>query len=250
MEKINITSDVAAVAKKFAGKMNAKNIRFATAVSLTKMIQGAQGNIRKTMPKTNRGPFYVRRNWVLSGIRIKTASVSGLKAEVYSLDSGGRRPFMGIQESGGIKVPSVADHLAVPTAWVQPNINALIRNELKPKALLGQAVPDRSQRPTTYVMRQSGYDRTITKGRGTAKVTRRVKVNFSSRFKTLLVKGKDAGTEFILIKVGGKYRVAWRLVPRAKIKQTRFVAGPASRFVKQNAEGILMRNFADVLRSG
>lgn len=250
MTTMNLTTDVANVAKQFAGKVNAKNVRFATAVSLTRMVQGAQQRIQREMPKESGGPFHVRRKWVLSGIRIKTASPSGLKAEVYSLDSGGRRPFMGIQERGGIKTPSKARHLAIPTKWVQPNKKNLIRNEMKPKALLGQAVDVRNPRPGVTVMRQTGYARTITKGRGPAKVTVREKVNFSSPYKTLLVKGKRPGTKYILIKIGGKYRPAWVLKPRAKIERTAFVSGPASAFVRENAEGILLRNFRQVSRSG
>jgi hypothetical protein len=249
MQSMSITSDVSKVSKRFAGQLNAKNIRFATALSLTRLAQGAQKRIQQEMPKTAGGPFHVRRKWVLSGIRIKAASPSGLKSEVYSLDSGGRRPFMGIQEKGGTKTPTVANHLAVPTQWVQPNKARLIRNEFKPKALLAQSVPADKDRPTTYVMRQSGVEKKITRGRGTAKVIIREKVNFSSPYKTLLVKGKRAGTKFILIKVGGKYRVAWRLIPKADIKKTRFVAGPAQNFVLKNAEAILMQNFRDVVRS-
>ena len=250
MQSINITSDVAKVAKLFAGRLNAKNIRYATAVSLTRLAQGAQQRIQKDMPKESGGPFYVRRKWVLSGIRIKAASPSGLKSEVYSLDSGGRRPFMRIQESGGIRTPLIADHLAVPTKWAQPNKRTLIRNEMKPKSLLGEAVAVKNPQAHVTVMRQTGFDKKITRGRGTAKVIVREKINFSSPYKTLLVKGKRAGTKFILVKVGGKYRVAWRLIPKAKIKQTHFVAGPASRFVIANAEGILMQNFTATVRSG
>lgn len=71
-----------------------KQVRYAAAVALTRTAQDLQREIQADMP----GNFTIRRDWVIKGIRIKTARRDFLQSEVYSRD-----PFMAIQETGGTK---------------------------------------------------------------------------------------------------------------------------------------------------
>jgi hypothetical protein len=223
MSGITITSTIKRVSDKFSGQMSAKNIKFATAKSLTKMAQGAQEAVRQSLPKERGGPFYIRRQWVVGGIRIKPATRSALEALVYSIDSGGRRSFMGRQERGGTKTNvSGGQHIAIPLRAVKPTPKSIVPQGYKPKNLLRYG-PSRGAR-------QEGM-----KQRGQA-------------FK---IKSKNRpGVEWIMMKKGGKYVPAWLLVPRATIKGTNFLSGPAARFVHMNAREILMENFRSTIRSG
>jgi hypothetical protein len=234
MSRISVTSNIQKVAQRFAGQINAKNIRFATAVSLTQMAQGAQASVRDKMPKAKGGPFHVRRNWVLNGVRIKSATKTNLEAAVFSLDSGGRRDFMGRQERGGVKRNvSGGEHIAVPLRAVRPTPQALIPQGYKPKNLLRYG-PSRGARQEA--MKQ--------------------------RAMAIKVKAKDIpGAEWILMAKGWKigkttgkryrnYVPAWLLIPRAMIKRTEFLSGPARRFVLLNGYDILVKNFQATIRSG
>lgn len=247
MSEISIQSNLKEVASIFGRQMSAKNIRYATAVSLTRLANQAQASVKASMPNEAGGPFYVRRNWVVQGIRIKSATPTGLQATVYSLDSGGRRPFMSLQEFGGTKVPLKSKHVAIPLRAVQPNKRALIRPELKPKSLLAEAVPPPEKRERTMYMYPAGHRREIMRGRDPNKVTRRVKVSFANRYKTILVKGKKPGTEVILIRIGKKYRPAWLLRHDARIKTTHFLTIPAALAVEKNADKVLMQTFQSIL---
>lgn len=223
MPSISVTSNIQKVAQKFSGQINAKNMRFATAKSLTQMAQGAQAEVRDKMPKTKGGPFYIRRNWVLGGIRIKSATRANLESVVYSIDSGGRRDFMGRQERGGIKANSSGgEHIAIPLRAVKPRPQSIVPRGYKPKNLLRYG-PSQGARQEAM------------KRRGQA-----VKVKAKNR----------PGVEWIVMKKGGKYVPAWLLIKQATIKRTDFLSGPSRRFVISKGFDILVRNFRDTIRSG
>jgi hypothetical protein len=223
MSSISVTSNIQRVAQKFAGQINAKNMRFATAKSLTQMAQGAQAEVRDRMPKSKGGPFYIRRNWVVGGIRIKSATRATLEAAVFSIDSGGRRGFMSRQEHGGIKTnESGGEHIAIPLRAVKPTPQSTVPRGWKPKNLLRYG-PSRGARQEAMKQRAQAFR----------------------------IKSKDrAGVEWIMMRKGGKYVPAWLLVKRATIQKTNFLSGPARRFVIAKGFDILVRNFRDTIRSG
>lgn len=238
---INLTHNIKEVGQDFRNRMTAGNFRFAVAKSLTNLAQLAQEEVKRQMPHR----FIMRRNWISQGVRIKTASKSSLWSAVYSVDSGGRRPFMTRQEYGGIKAPESGQHIAIPMKAVQPNKRALIRGDLKPKALLGTVVqvPNAKRGVTSY--RQAG----IRKERKLKGQRQRVWVSTSSPFKTLKVQGKRPGQQWILIRQGKKYVPAWLLKPTAKIKQTNFLITPTRGMVMQNISRVLKDNLEKVLLS-
>lgn len=227
MDSISIRTDVDKMAALMSNRMSASNFRFAVAKTLTNLAQEAQVKVRLGMP----GTFHVRRNWVVSGIRIKTATKANLEAVIYSLDSGGRgsgdknRTFMGRQETGGIKTPEGglhSEHIAIPLRTVFPNKNALIPNYMKPKALLGNPKVNKNGRV--------------------------LKANLLSAMKPILVKGRVPGTEYILIKQNGKYVPAWLLKTSTKIKPTHFLSGPAEKLVKTRVEAVLKANIIQAMK--
>ncbi len=109
MITISVKHDFDKAIARFAGQQ--KQVRFATAVALTRTAQDLQAEIRNEMPRN----FTLRRQWVVQGIRIRPARKEFLQAEVYSRD-----PFMAIQETGGTKratgrrVFDYQGYLAVP----------------------------------------------------------------------------------------------------------------------------------------
>ena len=83
--------------ERLAGSEALKQLRFAAAVSLTMAAREARDSVRASMPSR----FTIRRQWVVQGIRYTPASKDTLEAMVFSKD-----PFMGRQETGGIKTGS------------------------------------------------------------------------------------------------------------------------------------------------
>jgi hypothetical protein len=106
-----------------------KQIRYATAVALTRSAEHAQESI---LSRT-RDVFTIRKNWLtpgyMYGINRKTARADDLNAEVYT-----RAPWMLLQEEGGIKLPK-KQYLAVPQEGVRRTKKDLIPSSEKPKAL-------------------------------------------------------------------------------------------------------------------
>jgi hypothetical protein len=239
--RLDFSREFAVARRNFQQKMTASNFRFAMAKTLTEMAQKSQAAVRADLPRK----FIVRRPWIANGIRIKTATKSGLWSAIYSLDSGGRRPFMTRQEFGGIKAPEDGEHIAVPWKSVFPRgSKALIPQNMKPKALLGSAKPVTNEKGTVETHRQSGVRREF-KRNG---VVRRVWVSVSSSFKTLKVTGKRAGIQWILIKKGNKYVPAWLLIDKTKIKKTQFLLVPTVRTINNNLYGAMTRNMYEAIK--
>ena len=218
----------------FNQKMSASNLRFAIAKSLTDLALKSQSAVRADLPKS----FIIRRPWVSQGIRVKTATKSGLWSAVYSVDSGGRRPFMTRQEFGGIKTAETGTHVAVPWKTTFPDRKALIPNVMKPKALLGTVVQTPKAKAGVESHRQSGVRRELKRGG----VVRRVWVSTSSAFKTLKVTGRRAGIQWILIKKNNRYVPAWLLIDKTKIKKTQFLLVPTVRVVNRDTSSTIIRN--------
>lgn len=106
-----------------------KQIRYATAVALTKSVDAAQ----ETILARTRDVFTIRKNWLTPGYKFginrKMARADDLSAEVYTL-----APWMFRQEEGGLKLPK-GEHLAVPQQGVRRTKKDLIPAGQKPKAL-------------------------------------------------------------------------------------------------------------------
>lgn len=106
-----------------------KQVRYATAVALTKSAETAQG----TILFRTRDVFTIRKTWINPGykygINRKMARAGDLSAEVYT-----RAPWMLRHEEGGLKLPK-GEHLAVPQEGVRRTKKDLIPAGQKPKAL-------------------------------------------------------------------------------------------------------------------
>lgn len=106
-----------------------KQIRYATAVALTRSAEHAQQSI---LSRTH-DIFTIRKNWLtpgnMFGINRKAARADDLTAEVYT-----RAPWMSLQESGGLKIPA-KKWLAIPQEGVRRTKKDLIPSGEKPKAL-------------------------------------------------------------------------------------------------------------------
>lgn len=238
--RLDFSREFAVARRNFQKKMTAGNFRFAMAKTLTEMAQKSQAAVRADLPRK----FILRRPWVANGIRIKTATKSGLWAAIYSLDSGGRRPFMTRQEFGGIKSPDGGNHIAVPWKTAFPDKRKLIPDVMKPKALLGDTVQVNNAKAGVTTYRQSG----VRRERKVGGKVRRVWVAVSSPFKTLKVTGKRAGIQWILIKKGNKYIPAWLLINKTKIKKTQFLLVPTVRTINNNLYGAMTRNMYEAIK--
>ncbi|ABK44561.1 conserved hypothetical protein [Magnetococcus marinus MC-1] len=121
---IRVEADTRRVAQ--AADNLAKQVRYATAVALTRTAQDAQAEVRRRLPER----FTIRTGWVAKGIRIKPAKKSDLQASVRVLD-----PFMALQETGGAKRSQSGDSLAIPYG-ARPNPKSVTRPGKFPGALL------------------------------------------------------------------------------------------------------------------
>ena len=106
-----------------------KQLRYATAVALTRSVEQAQDAI---LFRT-RDVFTIRKNWLTPGYKFginrKAARKDDLTAEVYT-----RAPWMLRHEEGGLKFPK-GEHLAVPQEGIKRTKKDLIPAGQRPKAL-------------------------------------------------------------------------------------------------------------------
>lgn len=109
-----------------------KQIRFATAVALTKTAKQAQTAVLGAL----RENFTLRTNWAEPsskiGIRIKPAKKDDLEAQVKTAAN-----FLKLQDEGGEKLPK-GKMLAIPTVNVKRNKRDLIAKANRPNALRGK----------------------------------------------------------------------------------------------------------------
>ena len=105
-----------------------KQIRYASAVALTKTAQDAQQEVRKQLPSR----FIMRSHWVPKGIRTRMATKTNLESKVRVIDD-----FMALQELGGEGESSVPiGARPKPTSRTPPSKwpGALLK---KPKHFIG-----------------------------------------------------------------------------------------------------------------
>lgn len=105
-----------------------KNIRFATAVTLTRLAQAGQDASATAISST----FTVRNKWYLTGplaIKVETASKDKLKSAVKTAAG-----FLVPHETGEDKVPA-GRALAIPTPNVKRTKRDIIRKSERPRAI-------------------------------------------------------------------------------------------------------------------
>lgn len=144
-----------ALQRTFFPEKLAKQIKFATAKSLTVTVKDAQKEILKGLPQN----FTLRTNWAQPsnkfGIKIKAATKANLTASV-----GTDAPWIEPHETGGRITPrrSKKMALAVIGSLVRPTIQTKISKRNTPKQLLqsGNAfiMTDRKGRTGVYVFRK------------------------------------------------------------------------------------------------
>lgn len=206
MIKISVASDIEAAIKKLTTLQQAQQLRFSVAKALTTTASQVQTEVRKNMPHR----FTLRRQWVVQGIRMDKATKDDLTATVYSKD-----PFMGRQETGGIKTPKYDQNLAIPLRAVKRSKAGLIADADLPKNL-GQA--------------------SFTVTRGKKQVQR--KGAGGNVFKLI-----SNGRTYLCRRKNGQVELLYLLVPRAKINKALGLADDAERIVRAN----FRQNLADAL---
>lgn len=110
----------------FGRKLN--QIPFATALTLTRIAQDAQLEVRREL----RSRFVLRNNWVSGGIRFSPARKDHLVSTVSSRDY-----FMVLQETGGVKTARRSKDIAIPSG-VRRNKREAITGANRPRALLAK----------------------------------------------------------------------------------------------------------------
>ena len=107
-----------------------KQIKFGTAVGLTRTAQAAQ----KAIVDKLRDSFTLRNRWFEKGnrygIKIKPAKVSTMEAQVYTLAD-----WLQLHEGGGTKKPQNR-FIAVPTENVRRSKKGIIRKAQRPRNLV------------------------------------------------------------------------------------------------------------------
>ncbi|ABK45251.1 conserved hypothetical protein [Magnetococcus marinus MC-1] len=145
---IRVEADTRRVAQ--AADNLAKQVRYATALALTRTAQDAQAEVRRRLPER----FTIRTGWVAKGIRVKPAKKNDLQASVRVLD-----PFMALQETGGAKRSQTGDALGVPVG-ARPDPKSVTRPGKFPGALLKKPnhfiAPLHDDPSTHAVWRRSG----------------------------------------------------------------------------------------------
>ena len=106
-----------------------KQIRYATAVALTRTAKDAQAEVRRQLPER----FTIRTGWVAKGIRIKSARKDDLESSVQVKDD-----FMALQETGGLRRSRSGDALAVPVG-ARPTPRSMTRPDKFPGRMLDKS---------------------------------------------------------------------------------------------------------------
>lgn len=105
-----------------------KQVRFASAMTMTNVAKDMQAEVRKQLPRH----FTIRNDWVSKGIQITTAGTDTLKAVVRVRDE-----FMALQETGGIKKSITGRSPAVPVG-ARPTPRSITGPDKFPRALLAK----------------------------------------------------------------------------------------------------------------
>jgi hypothetical protein len=122
--KVNGMADLAGALDRFPN-----DLRFAQAMTLTRVAQAGQAAVRDALPEK----FIIRRTaWASSGIVITPATKERLQSEVAD-----RNSCMVLQESGGEKIP-YKQFLAIPLEGARPSPRALIKTEDRPAEVMAR----------------------------------------------------------------------------------------------------------------
>jgi len=125
---IEIKTDFAG-ALKGLDSLTYKQLPFASALTLTRLAQMSQDELRSKLP----GDFTLRNNWVQKGIVIEAAKKKDWPFQ--SAQVGSRDYFMALHAVGGIKRPKEGTNLALPRA-IRPNKTDLVKRKDWPSRLL------------------------------------------------------------------------------------------------------------------
>ena len=127
-----------------------KQIRYATAVALTRTAKDAQAEVRRQLPER----FTIRTGWVAKGIRIKPARKNDLESSVRVMDE-----FMALQETGGLRRSRSGEAAAVPIG-ARPTPLSVTRPSMFPGRLLEKPnhfiAPMKDDPQTSAVWRRTG----------------------------------------------------------------------------------------------
>ena len=132
-----------------------KNINYGTAVGLTKTAKEGQSAVVGAL----QGAFTIRNGWWRQntpvGIKVKPATKTNLKAEIYT-----NAHFLPVHEQGGTKIP-YKNYIAVPTKFAQPNKSRRIPQANLPKNLVGAFVITSNGTRLLVVRRTRGKNKGI-----------------------------------------------------------------------------------------
>jgi hypothetical protein len=108
--------------------IRAEQIPFATALTLTRLVQDAQQFVREGVLPLK---FTLRRvSWAKQGVRITPATKTRWVASVQDINR-----YMELQETGGEKIP-YKNFIAVPLEGARPTERAMVAPENRPHAVM------------------------------------------------------------------------------------------------------------------
>lgn len=212
MIKISVASDIQKAIGQLQTLAEAQQFRFSVAKALTVTASQVQQEVRKNMPAR----FTLRRQWIVSGIRIERATKDNLTATVYSKD-----PFMGRQEVGGTKTPKYDNNLAIPLSAVRRSKTGMINAADLPQNL-GKA---------EFTVKR-GQKMAPRRGAG------------GSVFKMV-----SNGRTYLCRRRNGQVELLYLLVPRAQIKKRLGMGDDAQKIARANFSQNLKDALENALRT-
>lgn len=111
MIHLSVRHDFAKVAAKIKEQARSQ-VPFALAKTLTDLAKEVQTEVKREIPKN----FTVRRQWIVNGIRMRSATKRNLEAAVFSRDKFmNKQEFGGVKRAGETRVWRVGKKIAIPT---------------------------------------------------------------------------------------------------------------------------------------
>ncbi|GFZ80797.1 hypothetical protein GCM10011497_06630 [Elstera cyanobacteriorum] len=109
----------------------AEKFPFATALALTRTAQAGQAAVKDHMATA----FILRNRFTQNQVRIAAAKKTDLESAVYLTP---KADYMVMHETGGVKTPTRAASVAVPTDQTRRNKRGLVPKSAKPRPLRDQ----------------------------------------------------------------------------------------------------------------